>query len=112
MIEIKNRKVTKSPPDHGDVRTLQALDQAAGGSGRIVLEGAEDASSAGIRPEHGTDDARCEDSAECDLQREQMAEEVFFRISKVFGSEDVDEKAKPGDQSTGRFVPKHLCSSF
>ncbi|MGZ9724296.1 BON domain-containing protein [Rhizobium miluonense] len=106
MTEIKNSKEAKGSPDHGHIRTLQALDQAAGGSGQVVPERAEDASSAGIRPEHGTDDARCEDSAECDLQRKQMAEEVFFRISNVPRSEDIDESAKPGGESAGDFAPK------
>ena len=106
MTEIKNRKVAKNPPDHGDIRTLQALDQAAGGSGEIAPEGPENAPSAGIRPQHGTDDARCEDSAACDLQREQMAEEVFFRISNIYGPEGVNENAKPGGHFAGKSALK------
>ncbi|MGY5776551.1 BON domain-containing protein [Rhizobium sp. LEGMi135b] len=83
MTETKQQTMAKNSPDRGDMRTLQALDQAAGGSGDIVAEEAKQYASAEIRPEHGTDDARCEDSAECDLQRKQTADEISARISNV-----------------------------
>ena len=99
MIEIKNEPVS-DPPDRNDIRTLQALDQAAGGSGNIASVQGEQASSAEIRPDHGTDDARCEDSAERDLQRRQTADKVSARISDIRtapGLNESDEDAVPED---------------
>jgi hypothetical protein len=58
MIEIKNEPMSLDPPYRNDIRTSQALDQAAGGSGNIASVQGEQASSAEIRPDHGTDDAR------------------------------------------------------
>ncbi|NTJ63373.1 BON domain-containing protein [Agrobacterium rhizogenes] len=100
MTETKQQTMAKNSPDRGDMRTLQALDQAAGGSGDIVAEEAKQYASAEIRPEHGTDDARCEDSAECDLQREQTAEEISVRVSNirtVSGSREAGDGTMPED---------------
>ncbi|KAA1180100.1 BON domain-containing protein [Rhizobium tropici] len=84
MTEIKNTKKARDPPDRADIRTLQALDQAAGGSGDVMESGAAGTWAAqDIPPQPGTDDARCEDSAECDRRRKQEVDEVFFRISEV-----------------------------
>lgn len=84
MTEIKNRKTARDPPDRADIRTLQALDQAAGGSGDVTPGPAIGASAAqDIPPQPATDDARCEDSAECDRRRKQEVDEIFFRISEV-----------------------------
>ncbi|AYG69208.1 MULTISPECIES: BON domain-containing protein [unclassified Rhizobium] len=84
MTEIKNTKTARDPPDRADIRTLQALDQAAGGSGDVTRELATGASAAQeIPPQPGTDDARCEDSAECDRRRREEVDEIFFRISEL-----------------------------
>lgn len=83
MTETKQQTMAKDSPDRGDIRTLQALDQAAGGSGDVAAEETRRPSSKEIRPEQGTDDARCEDSAESDRQREQTADEISVRISNV-----------------------------
>ncbi|EEF26582.1 conserved hypothetical protein [Ricinus communis] len=83
MTETKQQTMAKDSPDRGDIRTLQALDQAAGGSGDFAAEETRRHSSDEIRPEHGTDDARCEDSAESDRQRKQTADEISVRISNV-----------------------------
>jgi len=83
MTETKQQTKAKDSPDCGDIRTLQALDQAAGGSGDIAAEETKRHSSEEIPPEHGTDDARCEDSAECDRQRKQTADEVSVKISDI-----------------------------
>ncbi len=96
MIETKTTKAVRDSPDHGDIRTLQALDQAAGGSGDIA-------------PEHGTDDARCEDSRECDLQRQHIAEEIEFRISHsgtVSRLGDAGEGGMAADHAEGDQAPK------
>lgn len=82
MNELKNTKKAESSPDRGDIRTLQALDQAAGGSGDIVPEQqARPSSAPSTGPERGTDDARCEDSVERDRWRKQTVDEVSFGIS-------------------------------
>ncbi|MDK4705766.1 MULTISPECIES: BON domain-containing protein [unclassified Rhizobium] len=83
MTETKQQTMAKASPDRGDMRTLQALDQAAGGSGDIADEETKQYSSEEIPPEPGTDDARCEDSAEYDLQRKQTADEISVRISDI-----------------------------
>ena len=96
MIETKNSKAARDSPDRGDIRTLQALDQAAGGSGDIA-------------PENGTDDARCEDSSECDVQRQQMAEKIHFRISHPRTVSRPGEAGREGmaaDHSEGDQAPK------
>lgn len=107
MTQIKQQTMAKDSPDRGDMRTIQALDQAAGGSGDIATEETAQYSPAEIRPEHGTDDARCEDSAECDLQRKQTADKVSVRISNIrtiSGSREAGDgrmpEDRPGDTST------------
>ncbi|NTJ63050.1 BON domain-containing protein [Agrobacterium rhizogenes] len=82
MTEIGNKASEKGSPDRGDTRTLRAFDQAAGGSGDIVAARGENASAA-TRPDHGTDDARCEDSAECDAHRQQAANKISARIADL-----------------------------
>ncbi|MGG6892313.1 BON domain-containing protein [Rhizobium sp. BR 315] len=102
MIEIKNEPMSQDPPDRGDIRNLQALDQAAGGSGNIASAHEKQASSAKIRPDHGTDDARCDDSAERDLQRRQTADKVSARISDIrtaSGLNESDDDALSEDRS-------------
>lgn len=90
MTEIRNKAPAKHSVDRGDIRTLQALDQAAGGSGDIAAEQDENASAA-IQPGHGTDDARCEDSVACDGQRQEVADEISKKIA--------DLRAKPGSET-------------
>jgi len=93
MTGIRNKKSAKSSPDSGHIRNLQALDQAAGGSGDIAPE--EDyGGSLAVRPDHGTDDARSEDSAERDAQRQRTADGVSARID--------DLKTIPGGSASVR----------
>ncbi len=108
MTETKQRTMAKDSPDRGDMRTLQALDQAAGGSGDIAAEEKRRHSSEEVRPEHGTDDARCEDSAECDLQRKQTADEVSVRISNtrtISGSREVGDGRMPENSPANTSTP-------
>ena len=104
MTEIRNMKQIEDRPDRSGVRTLQALDQAAGGSGEIATELTRKSSPPEIRPEDGTDDARCEDSAECDLQRSRAASEVSSKISEMRAaprSKAAIEGAVSEDQAVG-----------
>ena len=75
MVDLKSGKAAVRSEDGGISRTVQALDQAAGGSEGARFEprplASQDAS-----PEPGTDDARCEDTAEHDAQRQQQADEI------------------------------------
>lgn len=75
MVDLKSGKAAVRSEDGGVSRTEQALDQAAGGSEETGFElrplASQDAS-----PEPGTDDARCEDTAEHDAQRQQQADEI------------------------------------
>jgi osmotically-inducible protein OsmY len=80
MPEIRNKVPARGFPDRSDIRTLQALDQAAGGSGDIATE-LDESGAAAIQPDHGTDDARCEDSAESDARRQQIAEEAAAKVA-------------------------------
>lgn len=101
MSEIKNTKTARDPPDRADIRTLQALDQAAGGSGDVTQAAAAGASAQDIPPQPGTDDARCEDSAECDRRRKQEVDAVFFRISEVqsgLQSQQLDDLAPAAEE--------------
>nr|WP_183872597.1 BON domain-containing protein [Rhizobium sp. BK491] len=106
MTKISDRSNARGSPRRGDTRTVQALDQAAGGSGDIESEQrAGEASPIELRPENGTDDARCEDSATHDLLRRQMADEVSGKISEVraaSGSEEAsgDTRSEPPYAST------------
>ncbi|MBB6488624.1 hypothetical protein [Rhizobium lusitanum] len=92
MTEINDKMTTESPPGTSPTRTQQALDQAAGGSGDIALERTEQDDTAGFRPQHGTDDARCEDSGESDRQRKRTAEDVMSKIANA-GTTSSAEKA-------------------
>lgn len=94
MNEIKNTKTARDPPKTGDIRTLQALDQAAGGSGDVAPELATAMpATRESRPQAGTDDARCEDSAESDRRRRREADEVHFKIRKTgSGSRPSDDR--------------------
>ena len=95
MARISDRTNARGSPHGGDTRTVQALDQAAGGSGDIESEQrAEEASPVEPRPENGTDDARCEDSATHDLLRRQMADEVSGKISEVRAASESEEASE------------------
>ncbi|NLR97554.1 BON domain-containing protein [Rhizobium sp. P38BS-XIX] len=75
MVDLKSGKAA-SPSEDGSVsRTVQALDQAAGGLEETRFEPRPQASQ-DAPPEPGTDDARCEDTAEYDAQRQQQADEI------------------------------------
>lgn len=87
MTKISDRTNPRGSPHRGDTRTVQALDQAAGGSGDIGSEQRTgEVSLTDLRPENGTDDARCEDSATYDVLRKEMADEISGKISNVKGA--------------------------
>ncbi len=82
MTEIRNRPPATGSPERGDIRTLQALDQAAGNAEDMAPE-QEEGGAAASRADHGTDDARCEDSADCDAQRQRAADTISARIADL-----------------------------
>lgn len=94
MNEIKNPKTVRDPRKAGAIRTLQALDQAAGGSGDVAPELATAMpATRESRPQPGTDDARCEDSAENDRRRRRDVDEVYFKGRKTgSGSRQFDDR--------------------
>ncbi|NTH49217.1 BON domain-containing protein [Agrobacterium rhizogenes] len=84
MTEIKDTKTAAPPAEPGDIRTLQALDQAAGGSGNVSMDTTTQASATqDVRPQPDTDDARCEDSEERDRRRKQDVDEVSSRMAEI-----------------------------
>ncbi|TXI00156.1 MAG: BON domain-containing protein [Rhizobium sp.] len=100
MTRNTNSSPVHEAQDSGTLRTLQALDQAAGGTGNVTSQPSTNAFPA--RPEHGTDDERCEDSVEHDRRRRQAADEVLFRLSERRDSSpprDAREKAAPEGRS-------------
>jgi len=98
MTKASKVKAADKCPDLHNSRTLQALDQAAGGAGDVASEKREQAVSETISAEHGTDDARCEDSTVRDVQRRQLADRVSVRISHASGSEEARERMPTGDR--------------
>ncbi|NTF46591.1 hypothetical protein A6U86_32835 [Rhizobium sp. AC27/96] len=103
---MKSSRLARHPSDPGDNRNVHALDQAAGGSGDIT---GERASSTTGRPEHGTDDARCEDSTECTVERKKTADEIFVRIRQLRTASHTDDAGKFAmslSRTTGGSEPK------
>ncbi|MFS8110597.1 hypothetical protein QD460_02595 [Rhizobium jaguaris] len=76
MVKIRQMEPKDTPSVEADIRTWQALDQAAGGSADI------DAPEAGyVYSEPGTDDARSADDADCDRQRREALDAAAGRIA-------------------------------
>lgn len=80
MNGIRKPGTAKETSERSNLRTLQALDQAAGGSGNIASSETSAATRDGVS---GTDDARCEDTISRSLARKFTADDTSFRISRV-----------------------------
>lgn len=106
MTKITDRTNARGSPHRSDTRTIQALDQAAGGSGDIGPGQRVGEASPEPRLENGTDDARCEDSAEYDLSRKQMAEDISGKISHVraSGSTETSRRTRSEERSAAPYT--------
>jgi hypothetical protein len=71
MVKIKDMETKNAASAEADMRTWQALDQAAGGSGDFdaVAPGTEAPEAKFAYAEPGTDDARSADTPDCDEER-------------------------------------------
>ncbi|WP_047459664.1 hypothetical protein [Rhizobium rhizogenes] len=79
MAKFTNARTKDALSPSRDVRTRQALDQAAGGSGDI-----DSVTSSELTPgyaEPGTDDSRSVDTPESDSQRSQAVDKASGRIA-------------------------------
>ena len=83
MVKIKGTETKDAPSAETDIRTWQALEQAAGGSADIDAPGEEKPQAKYVYSEPGTDDARSADTPDCDRQRRQASDKAAGRIAEA-----------------------------
>jgi hypothetical protein len=85
MVKIKDMETKNAASAEADMRTWQALDQAAGGSGDFdaVAPDTEAPEAKFVYAEPGTDDARSADTPDCDEERRQALDQAANRIAEA-----------------------------
>ncbi|MBB4567250.1 hypothetical protein [Rhizobium leucaenae] len=85
MARTREMKTNDAPSADADIRTQQALDQAAGGSGEIdtLAPGIETLDINFTYSEPGSDDSRSTDTPDCDRQRQQALDAAAGRIAEA-----------------------------
>ena len=83
MVKTREMKTHDAASAGADIRTQQALDQAAGGAGEIDTRtpGVETLEVNFTYSEPGSDDSRSTDTPDCDRQREQALDAAAGRIA-------------------------------
>ena len=100
MVKIRETKTNDAPSANADIRTQQALDQAAGGAGEIDTRtpGAETLEVNFSYSEPGSDDSRSTDTPDCDRQRQQALDMAAGRIAAAVRA------SRPRERHTTRNV--------
>ncbi|MGY5811109.1 hypothetical protein ACXHXG_25835 [Rhizobium sp. LEGMi198b] len=85
MAKMREMETNATPSADADIRTQQALDQAAGGSGDIdaLAPDMERLEVNFTYAEPGTDDFRSADTPDCDRQRKQALDAAAGRIAEA-----------------------------
>jgi hypothetical protein len=96
MVKIKETETKDTPVAEADIRTWQALEQAAGGSRDIDAPDVDTPEAKYVYSEPGTDDARSADTPDCDRQRKQALDTAAGRIAEAVRA------SQPREQRTMR----------
>ncbi|MDL2406117.1 hypothetical protein PY650_10640 [Rhizobium calliandrae] len=83
MVKMRQMEPRKARAGKADIRTRQALDQAAGGSADIDGSGADTREAKYAYYEPGTDDSRSADTKDCESQRMKALDAAAGRIAEA-----------------------------